>query len=72
MTAQPTSGFRRTATAGLIERVVASTPVIDIHAPLRSDVRRLLLWGIDDLLVYHYLAAEALRYLEEPPEKFFA
>ena len=73
MSATPASGFRRTATAGLIERVVASTPVIDIHThlydPLFAD---LLLWGIDDLLVYHYLAAEALRYLGDPPEKFFA
>jgi hypothetical protein len=32
----------------------------------------LLLWGIDDLLVYHYLVAEANRHLDLPPEKFRA
>ena len=32
----------------------------------------LLLWGIDDLLVYHYLVAEAFRYLDMPYEKFWA
>ena len=73
MSAPPASGFRRTATAGLVERVVASTPVIDIHTHLYDPLfEGLLLWGIDDLLVYHYLAAEALRHLVEPPEQFFA
>src|SRR4030095_10991823 len=32
----------------------------------------LLLWGLDELLVYHYLVAEAFRYLDVPYEKFFA
>jgi hypothetical protein len=32
----------------------------------------LLLWGIDDLLVYHYLVAEAFRWLDVPYEKFWA
>jgi hypothetical protein len=31
----------------------------------------LLLWGIDDLLVYHYLVAEAFRYLDVPYDKFW-
>jgi hypothetical protein len=32
----------------------------------------LLLWGIDDLLVYHYLVSEAFRYLDMPYDKFWA
>ena len=32
----------------------------------------LLLWGIDDLLTYHYLIAEGFRYLDIPYEKFWA
>ncbi len=32
----------------------------------------MLLWGIDDLLVYHYLVAEAFRYFEMPYDKFWA
>lgn len=67
------SDFRRNAIHGLIERVLAATPVIDIHTHLYDPLMdRLLLWGIDELLVYHYLAAEAFRYLDVPPEKFFA
>ncbi len=73
MPTQPTSDFRRTAIHGLIERVLATTPVVDIHTHLYDPLMdHLLLWGIDELLVYHYLAAEAFRYLREPPEKFFA
>lgn len=68
-----TSDFRRTAIHGLIERVVNTTSVVDIHTHLYDPLMdRLLLWGLDELLVYHYLAAEAFRYLEEPPETFFA
>jgi len=33
--------------------------------------RSLLLWGIDDLLVYHYLVAEAFRHVDIPYEKFW-
>jgi hypothetical protein len=56
-----------------VEKVVASTPIIDIHThlydPAFSD---LLLWGIDELLVYHYLVAEAFRYLEQPYGDFWS
>jgi hypothetical protein len=31
----------------------------------------LLLWGIDDLLVYHYLVSESFRYFDLPYEKFW-
>lgn len=73
MTTPATGDFRRTAMHGLIERVMASTPVVDIHTHLYDPLLgNLLLRGIDDLLVYHYLAAEAFRYLEVPPEEFFA
>lgn len=73
MTTPANSEFRRNATHGLIERVVAATPVVDIHTHLYDPLLgNLLLWGIDDLLVYHYLAAEAFRHLPLAPEKFFA
>ncbi len=32
--------------------------------PLYDPRSDLLLWGIDDLLVYHYLVAESIRYLD--------
>src|SRR5688572_31123241 len=56
-----------------VESVVASTPVLDIHTHLYDPAfGELLLWGIDDLLVYHYLVAEGFRYFNIPYEKFWS
>jgi hypothetical protein len=58
--------------AKLVEDIVLSTPVVDVHTHLYDPAfRELLLWGIDDLLVYHYLVAEAFRYSDIPYEKFW-
>jgi len=55
-----------------VEAVLAATPIDDIHTHLYDPAfGDLLLWGIDDLLVYHYLVAEAFRYLDLPYEKFW-
>src|SRR5215813_77143 len=60
------------AVAGWIQKAVESAPVFDIHTHLYDPAfGDLLLWGIDDLLVYHYLVAEAFRYMEMPYEKFW-
>ena len=57
----------------LVEKTVANTPVYDIHTHLYDPAfGDLLLYGIDDLLVYHYLVAEAFRYFDIPYEKFWA
>jgi hypothetical protein len=56
-----------------IEDIVMSTPVVDIHTHLYDPAfAELLLWGIDELLVYHYLVAETSRYVERPYEEFWA
>src|SRR5579864_5656822 len=56
-----------------IERAVNSAPVIDIHTHLYDPAfKELLLWGIDELLTYHYLVAEVFRYLDMPYDKFWA
>src|ERR1700704_1033743 len=56
-----------------IEDIVMSTPVSDIHTHLYDPAfGDLLSWGIDDLLVYHYLVAEAFRYSEIPYAQFLA
>ncbi len=58
--------------AALVERTVAATPVYDIHTHLYDPAfGDLLLWGIDDLLVYHYLIAEAFRYSSLPYDAFW-
>ena len=55
-----------------IQAVDPNLPVFDIHTHLYDPAfGELLLWGIDDLLTYHYLVAEAFRYLELPPERFW-
>jgi hypothetical protein len=65
-----------------IDQALAAQPVIDIHTHLypptfgttlggssgKSDPDGLLLWGIDELLNYHYLVAETFRVV--PASKF--
>ena len=59
--------------AAQVEEIVASTPVYDIHTHLYDPAfGDLLLWGIDDLLVYHYLVAEAFRYHNLTYEQFWS
>jgi hypothetical protein len=62
----------RAALAAAVEQAVLDAPVHDIHTHLYEPAfGGLLLWGIDELLVYHYLVAEANRYLAVPEEKFW-
>src|SRR5438046_9196600 len=56
-----------------IEELVMGTPIVDVHTHLYDPAfKELLLWGIDELLVYHYLVAEAFRYLDVAYEQFWA
>src|ERR1700751_2965937 len=58
--------------AAQIEEIVATTPVFDIHTHLYAPAfDELLLWGIDELLTYHYLVAETFRQIDLPYEKFW-
>jgi len=58
--------------ARTIGKIVESTPVDDIHTHLYHPAfGPLLLWGIDDLLVYHYLIAETFRFTTMPYETFW-
>src|SRR5947199_5902643 len=58
--------------ASFVEEAVASTPVSDIHTHLYDPAfGKLLLWGIDELLVYHYLVAESFRYIDMPFANFW-
>ncbi len=55
-----------------VRKTVSSTPVRDIHTHLYDPAfGELLLWGIDDLLTYHYLVAESFRYLRMPYADFW-
>src|SRR6478609_8205445 len=56
-----------------VEEIVASTPVYDIHTHLYEPAfGELLLWGIDELLTYHYLVAESFRQHDLPYDKFWS
>lgn len=59
--------------AKLVRDTVRKTPVRDIHTHLYDPAfGPLLLWGVDELLVYHYLVAESFRYFDMPYERFWA
>ena len=56
-----------------VSRIVAQTPVSDLHTHLYAPAfGSLLLWGVDELLTYHYLVAEVLRAADVPYETFWA
>ena len=55
-----------------VEEVLATTEFIDIHTHLFSPAfGNLGLWGIDELLTYHYLEAEFFRSSEMSPERYW-
>lgn len=57
----------------MVEEAVAEAKVTDIHSHLYPrDFGELMLWGIDEVLTYHYLTAEALLRLHMPCEQFWA
>jgi hypothetical protein len=70
----PASEIRRPDLAKTVSKAVTQAPVWDFHTHLYTpafgtpmgrgvdhDPRGLMLWGIDELLTYHYLIAEVLR-----------
>lgn len=65
--------MNRAALGKTVREIVEKTPVYDIHTHLYDPgLGPLLLWGIDDLLVYHYLVAEAFRYFDISYEQFWS
>ena len=56
----------------VVEDVLATTDFIDIHTHLFSpSLGSLGLWGIDELLTYHYLEAELFRFSPITPEQYW-
>src|SRR4030067_640861 len=63
---------QRTAIRDKVVQAVNETAIIDIHTHIYSEAfGDILLWGIDELLTYHYLVAETLRWGVMPPEGFW-
>lgn len=56
-----------------VRDTVERTPITDIHTHLYAPVfGGLLLWGMDELLIYHYLIAEVIRASRIDPAAFYA
>jgi hypothetical protein len=55
-----------------VEDVLVATPFVDIHTHLYpSAFGKIGLWGIDELLTYHYLEAELFRSSNIKPEQYW-
>lgn len=67
--------FGREDAVGLrasVKDIVESTPLTDIHTHLYAPAfEKMLLWGIDEMLTYHYLVAEYFRLSPTPYEAFW-
>ena len=71
-TAVASQPIAREKLAAVVEEVLASTPVLDIHTHLfPAAFGDLGLWGIDDLLTYHYLEAEFFRSSSIQPQQYW-
>ncbi|HOE10556.1 MAG TPA: glucuronate isomerase [bacterium] len=57
----------------VVTEIVERTPIVDIHTHLYSPAfGDLLLWGVDELLTYHYLVAEIMRRSPVGYDEFWA
>lgn len=56
-----------------VEDVFARTSFIDVHTHLcQPSLGKLGLWGIDELVTYHYLEAELFRFSSITPAEYFS
>lgn len=61
------------ALRAMVHEVVNATPVLDMHTHLFApQFGNLNLYGIDELLTYHYLIADYFRMSDTPEEQFWA
>src|SRR5579875_2506895 len=55
-----------------VEEELRNTQVIDVHTHLfMPSLGKLGLWGIDELITYHYLEAELFRFSSTKPEQYW-
>lgn len=60
------------ALGAVVEEELATTPFIDVHTHLfMPSLGKLGLWGIDELITYHYLEAELFRSSSIAPEQYW-
>src|SRR5215468_12415634 len=58
--------------SSVVQEALSSIPFIDIHTHLFApSFGRLCLWGIEEVLTYHYLEAELFRSSSVTPEHYW-
>ena len=63
---------RTTELRAQVELIVNATPVTDVHTHLfPAEFNEFCLYGIDELLTYHYLTAETFRSAKIPVDQFW-
>jgi hypothetical protein len=73
MTSQSADLLTKDQILPVVEDVLASTPVVDMHTHLFAPaLGKLGLWGIDELITYHYLEAEFFRSSSMTPEHYWS
>src|SRR5260370_2646659 len=66
------SGLQAWDRVSAVERELAATSFIDMHTHLfMPSLGKLGLWGIDELLTYHYLEAELFRSSDISPADYW-
>lgn len=64
--------MNRVELKAIIDEQLANLEIVDVHTHLfPADFDGLLLWGIDEILTYHYLIAEFFRYSSLDYREFF-
>lgn len=57
----------------IVDRAVDNVQITDIHTHLFSECfKSLFLYGIDELLTYHYLVAETMRHIDMDCKSFYS
>lgn len=57
----------------VVNKAIDNTKITDVHTHLfTQDFGELLLWGVDELINYHYLVAETMRFVPISYKKFWS
>jgi len=55
-----------------LDKALDNVKITDVHTHLFTpDFGSMLLWGVDELLTYHYLIAETMRWVDMPNKDFW-
>jgi len=64
---------KRDEMSQVVGRILRETPITDVHTHIYpASFGNLLLWGVDELITYHYLIAETFRYDSRSYEQYFS